>query len=83
MLETFLLFFSILLIACIVSSKVSDRFGIPSLVVFLAVGMLAGSDGLLGIAFDSQHIAHDVGIIALIFILYTCLLYTSPSPRDS
>jgi len=71
MLETFLLFFSILLIACIVSSKVSDRFGIPSLVVFLAVGMLAGSDGLLGIAFDSQRIAHDVGIIALIFILYT------------
>ena len=60
MLETFLLFFSILLIACIVSSKVSDRFGIPSLVVFLAVGMLAGSDGLLGIAVDSQHIAHDV-----------------------
>lgn len=71
MLETFLLFFSILLIACIVSSKVSDRFGIPSLVVFLAVGMLAGSDGLLGLSFDNRQIAQDVGTIALIFILYT------------
>ena len=70
MLETFLLFFSILLIACIVSSKVSDRFGIPSLVVFLAVGMLAGSDGLLGLYFDNRQIAQDVGTIALIFILY-------------
>ena len=70
MLETFLLFFSILLIACIVSSKVSDRFGVPSLVVFLAVGMLAGSDGLLGLAFDNRQIAQDVGTIALIFILY-------------
>ena len=70
MLETFLLFFSILLIACIVSSKVSDRFGIPSLVVFLAVGMLAGSDGLLGLSFDNRQIAQDVGTIALIFILY-------------
>ena len=70
MLETFLLFFSILLIACIVSSKVSDRFGIPSLVVFLAVGMLAGSDGLLGLSFDNRQIAQDVGAIALIFILY-------------
>lgn len=70
MLETFLLFFSILLIACIVSSKVSDRFGVPSLVVFLAVGMLAGSDGLLGLDFDNRQIAQDVGTIALIFILY-------------
>ena len=77
MLETFLLFFSILLIACIVSSKVSDRFGIPSLVVFLAVGMLAGSDGLLGLSFDNRQIAQDVGTIALIFILYACGLDTN------
>ena len=68
MLETFLLFFSILLIGCIVSSKVSDRFGIPSLVVFFAVGMLAGSDGLLGRAFDNRPNAQDVGPIARIFI---------------
>ncbi|QKF92095.1 MULTISPECIES: potassium/proton antiporter [unclassified Campylobacter] len=68
--ENFLLFFAILLIASIVFSKISDKFGIPSLIVFLAVGMLAGSDGLLGIEFSNQKVAQDVGTIALIFILY-------------
>jgi cell volume regulation protein A len=69
-LEKFFLFAAILLIASIVFSKISDKFGIPSLIVFLAVGMLAGSDGLLGIDFTNQRIAQDVGIVALIFILY-------------
>ncbi|MGP1484669.1 MAG: potassium/proton antiporter [Campylobacter sp.] len=68
--EKFLLFSAILLIVSIVSSKISDKFGIPSLIVFLAVGMLAGSDGVLGIDFTNQKIAQDVGTIALIFILY-------------
>lgn len=68
--ENFLLFFAILLITSIVFSKVSDKFGIPSLIVFLAVGMLAGSDGLLGIEFTNQKIAQDIGTVALIFILY-------------
>lgn len=69
-LENFLLFFAILLIASIVFSKVSDKFGIPSLIVFLAVGMLAGSDGLLGIDFTNHRVAQEIGTIALIFILY-------------
>ena len=68
--EKFFLFAAILLIASIVFSKISDKFGIPSLIVFLAVGMLAGSDGLLGIDFTNQRIAQDIGIVALIFILY-------------
>ena len=68
--EKFLLFSAVLLIASIVFSKISDRFGIPSLLVFLAVGMLAGSDGVLGIDFTNQQIAQDVGMVALIFILY-------------
>lgn len=68
--ENFLLFFAILLITSILLSKISDKFGIPSLIVFLGVGMLAGSDGLLGVNFDNQFIAQNVGMLALIFILY-------------
>jgi len=69
-LENLLLFFGVLLICSILLSKISDRFGIPSLIVFLCVGMLAGSDGLLGVHFDDQAVAQNVGMLALIFILY-------------
>lgn len=65
-----MLFFGVLLICSILLSKISDRFGIPSLIVFLCVGMLAGSDGLLGVHFDDQAVAQNVGMLALIFILY-------------
>ncbi len=50
--ENLLLFFAVLLITSILLSKISDKFGIPSLIIFLGVGMLAGSDGLLGVNFD-------------------------------
>jgi len=69
-LENLLLFFAVLLITSILLSKISDKFGIPSLIIFLGVGMLAGSDGLLGVNFDDQVIAQNVGMLALIFILY-------------
>ena len=68
--ENLLLFFAVLLIASILFSKISDKFGIPSLIIFLGVGMLAGSDGLLGVNFDDQVVAQNVGMLALIFILY-------------
>ncbi|MBE2985652.1 MULTISPECIES: potassium/proton antiporter [Campylobacter] len=68
--ENLLLFFAILLLASILISKISDKFGIPALLVFLGVGMLAGSEGLLGVHFDNQIIAQNVGMLALIFILY-------------
>lgn len=68
--ENLLLFFAVLLIVSILFSKISDKFGIPSLIIFLGVGMLAGSDGLLGVNFDDQVVAQNVGMLALIFILY-------------
>jgi cell volume regulation protein A len=45
--------------------------GIPSLVVFLAIGMLAGSEGIAGIAFDDAQAAQSLGIIALCYILFS------------
>lgn len=59
-----------LLLAAIVSSKLSTRVGIPTLVVFMAVGMLAGEDGPLGLVFDDFALAHGAGTVALLLILF-------------
>lgn len=69
-----------LLLAAIVSSKLSARVGIPTLVIFMAVGMLAGEDGPLGLAFDDFALAHGAGTIALLLILFDGGLRT---PLDS
>ena len=58
-------------------SKVANRLGVPSLVLFLVIGMLAGSEGLLRIEFDNTEIAQQVGIIALAYILFSGGLDTS------
>ena len=57
------------LLASVLASKVSDRFGVPSLLFFLALGMLAGSEGLGGIEFDDPALTQWVGIVALNLIL--------------
>lgn len=62
---------AILLILSLVASKLSGRFGIPALLFFLVIGMLAGSEGLGGIYFDNPEIAKTVGVGALIFILFS------------
>ncbi len=61
---------SVLLFISVFASKAGSRFGIPSLLLFLAVGMLFGSDGL-GIPFDNAHAAQTIGTIALSIILFT------------
>ena len=59
-----------LFLLSIFASKISDRFGIPALLLFLVVGMLAGSEGLGGIHFDDPWLAKFIGIVALNFILF-------------
>jgi cell volume regulation protein A len=51
--------------------------GLPALVAFLALGMLLGSDGPGGIAFDDAQLAREVGVVALAAILYEGGLSTS------
>ena len=63
--------FSTLVILSILTIKLSNRFGIPALVLFLAIGMLAGSDGLGGITFDNPSLVKSLGIIALVLILFS------------
>lgn len=65
-----LLIGSILLFVSIAVSKTSARFGVPTLLLFLIVGMLFGSDGL-GIQFNDMKEAQFVGMIALCIILFS------------
>lgn len=75
--ENIVLVGSILLFLSIVAGKTSYRFGVPTLVLFLAIGMLAGSEGVGGIYFDNPKRAQFIGIISLNFILFSGGLDTS------
>jgi cell volume regulation protein A len=59
-----------LLAAGLVASFVAMRVRVPSLVLFLGVGMLVGSDGLGWIEFDSYRLARTIGVISLALILF-------------
>ncbi|RJQ23961.1 MAG: potassium/proton antiporter [Nitrospiraceae bacterium] len=61
---------AVLLLLSIIASKASDKLGIPALLLFLVVGMLAGSDGPGGIHFDDPYLAQFLGVMALSFILF-------------
>ena len=54
--ENIILIGSVLLLISILAGKTSYRFGIPTLLLFLTIGMLAGSDGIGGIYFDNPKI---------------------------
>lgn len=58
------------LLVSVLASKISDRFGVPALLFFLALGMLAGSEGVGGIYFDDSALTQWVGIVALNIILF-------------
>lgn len=75
--ENILLIGSLLLLVSIIAGKTSYRFGVPTLLLFLAVGMLAGSEGLGGIYFNDPQLAQFIGIVSLNFILFSGGLDTS------
>ena len=60
----------VMLVLGIASSKLSARLGLPVLVLFLAIGMLAGSEGIGGIEFENYSLAHAIGTFALAMILF-------------
>lgn len=69
--EIVLVIAAVLLLVSILASKVSDRFGVPALLLFLVLGMLAGSDGPGGIYFDDPELAQFIGVVALVLILFS------------
>ncbi len=69
--ENILLIGSILLLLSIIAGKTSYKVGVPTLLFFLAIGMLAGSEGVAGIRFDNPQAAQFIGIVSLNFILFS------------
>jgi cell volume regulation protein A len=66
-----LLIGSCLLLVSVIAGKTTNKLGVPTLIFFLIVGVLAGSEGLGGIHFDDANIAQLVGTTALNFILFS------------
>src|SRR5690554_3721552 len=69
-LELVLIVGAALFFVSILAGKASSRFGVPALLLFLAVGMLFGSDGL-GIQFENIEAAQSIASIALCIILFS------------
>ncbi|MER2997303.1 potassium/proton antiporter [Pontibacter populi] len=69
--ENILLGASILLLISILLSRSLGKFGIPALVLFLGVGMLAGSEGIGNIHFNDPGSAQSMGTVALTIILFS------------
>ena len=68
--DLILLLGGLILLLSVGASQVSSRFGVPSLLLFLIIGMLAGSEGLGGIYFDDAHYTQALGVVSLCFILF-------------
>jgi cell volume regulation protein A len=60
----------LLLGVSVVLSRASQRTGVPIALLFLLVGMLAGSEGLGGIDFEDYEFAFRIGVLALALILF-------------
>ena len=73
--EHLLLLCSVLIFAAVLVTKVGSRFGVPSLLLFLLLGMVAGKD-VLGVHFDDIELAENIGHFAMTIILFTAGLET-------
>ena len=60
----------LLLAISVLFSRASQRFGVPIALLFLGVGMLAGSEGIGGIEFTNYQVAFRIGVLALALILF-------------
>ena len=74
--DNLLLLASVLVFFAILITKVGARFGAPSLLLFLLLGMIVGADGV-GLKFEDYHIAESIGHFAMTIILFTGGLETS------
>lgn len=65
-----LLIISAIIVICIAAGKLSYKLGMPSLLLFIVIGMLFGSDGIFKIPFDNYAFAEQICSYALIFIMF-------------
>lgn len=67
---TWMLICAVVLLLCVVSSKLLYKYGVPTLLIFLVLGMLFGSDGPGGIFFDNYELAGQLCSVGLVFIMF-------------
>lgn len=65
-----LLLLSLIIVVCIAAGKLSYKLGLPSLLMFIVLGMLFGSDGIFKIPFDNYTFAEQICSYALIIIMF-------------
>lgn len=65
-----LLLGAFVILACILANRLSQRFGVPTLLAFILLGMLFGSDGLFKIPFDDYAFAETICSAALVLIMF-------------
>ncbi|PBN41398.1 potassium/proton antiporter [Sphingobium sp. D43FB] len=69
--EIALLGIGVLLLLTVLAGTLSSRFGLPALIGFLGLGMLAGEDGPGGLMLDDYLFAQFIGVLCLVFILFS------------
>ena len=69
--EIYLILVSVVIITCVMFNKLTSRFGVPTLFVFIVLGMLFGSDGIFKISFHDYAFAEQICSIALIIIMFS------------
>lgn len=65
-----MLLFAVIIMLCVAGNKLSAKIGVPGLLVFLGLGMVFGSDGLLKIHFDDFGLSEQVCSVCLVFIMF-------------
>ncbi|MFY7869228.1 MAG: cation:proton antiporter, partial [Exiguobacterium sp.] len=68
--DVLILLFGLLLVAGVMATRISTRFGLPALILFMGIGMIMGSDISGLIFFDDSNLAQLIGVAALIVILF-------------
>ncbi len=61
---------AIVIVACILCGKITNKIGVPMLLAFILLGVVFGSDGFFKIAFDNFEFVEQVCTVALIFIMF-------------
>ncbi|ADI15656.1 potassium/proton antiporter [Truepera radiovictrix] len=69
--DVFIIIGSVLVIAAIISTRFAQHFGLPALVLFVLIGMLAGSSGPGGLEFADYQLSFYAGLLALAIILFS------------
>jgi potassium/hydrogen antiporter len=81
--DSTVLLVAVLLLAAVLTAALAarpgSRFRIPGALLFLGIGMLVGDDGLALVQLDDQELVRDLGVVALLLILFEGGLTTKPT----